>query len=159
MDTTVHVHLCRVQILPQRAWSLMPTQPHWESEKVRKLMISDKDSAWYPKVCKCMVPQGHLSRLCLLPTSHVPQPPRRCGNVRGPWHSAKAAQQWQNLFCITTTIFSTNPKHSLILASMEKMNSATAKTSRATFIKCPWIFLGWESIIFYTDKTFFIPKV
>lgn len=88
-----------------------------------------------------------------------PQPPQQCGSMRGPRHSAKATQQWQNLLCIINTTFSTNPKHSPILAGVEKINFAPAKIVTVISVKCHWNVLEWESIIFYTDKTFFIPKV
>ena len=81
------------------------------------------------------IPLGGWSQLSQprpLPTSHA-HPAHLlagwCEQQKEPWHPVSTAQQQRQHPCVINIVFSTNPKHCPILATLKKFNSITAKTS------------------------------
>ena len=60
-----------------------------------------------------------------------PQPTHWWGRVtsRKGLNCVNTAEQWRKHPCVIHSVFSTNPNHSPILATMKKINSTPAKTS------------------------------
>lgn len=72
-----------------------------------------------------LVSWGHLTQLCLLPPSHAPQISSAVWPYTGqkrPWLWVNPAHQQQKHPHIINPMFSTNPKHSPILANGKKIN-------------------------------------
>ena len=83
-----------------------------------------------------LVSWGRLSQLRPLPTSCAPPAyslAGQCEKKKRPWHCVRTAQQWLKHPCVINTVFSTNPKHSPIQATMKKINPIPAKTSTCVY--------------------------
>ena len=75
---------------------------------------------------------GQLSWLRPLPASCAPPAcslAGQCEEQKRPWCCVRAAQQKLKHPWVVSTVFGTNPKHSNMQATMEKINSVPAKTS------------------------------
>lgn len=85
--------------------------------------------------------------LSLSPPSFPHTPPThslagQCEKQKGPGGCASAAQQSLEHPCVTHAVFITVPKHSLIPATVEKINSLPAKTSTAVISTPPHTNVG-----------------
>ena len=89
--------------------------------------------AWHHMVWNIpWVSWGQLFWLCPLPTSCAPPASLLVGwgeKKERPCLSVSPAQQELKHPCVINTVYSTNPKHSPTLATMEKINPIPAKTS------------------------------
>ena len=95
-----------------------------------------------------LVRRSQLSRLCPLPAACAPPASLLVGwgeRQRRPWLCVSTAQQYWKHPCATSTVFSTDPKHSPILATVKEINSTPAKLAQdATYYFLPNLKSMWK---------------